>query len=226
MVFSPMATDSRPLCHLCETRKPKRECPGVNAAICPQCCGKEREETIHCPMTCEFLKEARHHERAPAMDPDLFPNKDVRVSEEFVQEHEELFTIVSVSLIQAVLKTPGAVDNDIRECLEAVIKTYRTADSGLIYETKPVNRIAADIQQHFTNSIAEFKKFVLERTGTQTIRDSEVLSTLAFLQRLELTSNNGRRYGRAFFDSLRSAFPVEPANLAPEVVAPSSSLIL
>jgi hypothetical protein len=40
-----------------------------------------------------------------------------------------------------------------------------------------------------------------------TIRDSEVLGVLVFLQRLELQNNNGRRRGRAFLDMLRGFFP-------------------
>ena len=208
-------------CQICEIRKPKRFCPGVSADICTQCCGKEREETIHCPAGCVYLIEGRRHERPRPIDPLTFPNPDIRVSEAFIEQNEEIFTLVAVSLIQGVLKTPNAVDNDIRECLDSVIKTYRTTDSGLIYETKPVNRIAADIQQRLTESIAEFQKFVLERTGTQSIKDGDILSVFVFLQRLELSSNNGRRYGRAFLDSLRNTFPIQPA----EQAAPPSIIV-
>ena len=49
-----------------------------------------------------------------------------------------------------------------------------------------------------------------EEAGMQTLRDTDVLATLVFLQRLEIQHNNGRRRGRAFFDFLRTYFP-EPA---------------
>src|SRR5450432_1219735 len=120
-----MATDSRSLCHLCETRKPKRYCLGVSAEICTQCCGREREVSIRCPSQCVYLIEARHHERGTQIDSSMLPNKDIRVSEEFMQENQELFTVVAVSLITAAVRTPGTVDTDIRECLDAVIRTYR-----------------------------------------------------------------------------------------------------
>jgi hypothetical protein len=54
-------------------------------------------------------------------------------------------------------------------------------------------------------------------------RDVDVLTTLVFLQRLELDRHNGRRRGRAFLDFLRSFFGVEDDAAA---LASASSLIL
>jgi hypothetical protein len=218
----------RLLCRLCETRKPKRHCPGISAEICPQCCGREREETIHCPLECEYLVESRKHER-PLFDPQGFPHKEIRVDEEFVETNRELFTVVSLSLIKAVQQTPGVVDTDIRDCLAACIRTYLTLDSGIIYESKPANLVAAAIQVRFTESIEEFKKFAYEKTGVDSIKDGDLLKMLVFLQRLELTSSNGRRYGRAFLWSLRQAFytpEMAELGVAPDAEAAPSSLII
>lgn len=214
-------------CPLCETRKPKRACPGIGADICPQCCGKEREQTIHCPLDCIYLVEGRKHDR-PVFDPLDFPHKDIRVDEEFIEEHRELFTVVSLSVIKAAQETPGVVDNDMRDCLEAVIKTHLTLDSGIIYESRPSNMVAAAVQSKLTESIEEFKKFAYEKTGLHTVKDADLLKILVFLQRLELTSSNGRRYGRAFLWALRQAFEVQaPDTAAPAVVEPGpSSLII
>jgi hypothetical protein len=219
----------RVTCRLCEIRKPKRHCPGIDGEICPQCCGREREETIHCPLECEYLVESRKHER-PVFDPNQFPHKDIRVDQEFVEEHRDLFTIMSVSLIKAAHQTPGVVDSDMRDCLDACIKTYRTLDAGIIYESKPANMVAAAIQVRFTESIEEFRKFAFERTGVHSIKDGDLLKMLVFLQRLELTSSNGRRYGRAFLWSLRQAFESDDSEQAPLDAAESgpatSSLII
>ena len=45
----------------------------------------------------------------------------------------------------AALDTPGAVDYDVREALEALIRTYRTLESGVYYESVPANPLAANI---------------------------------------------------------------------------------
>jgi len=100
-----------------------------------------------------------------------------------------------------------AVDSDAREALEALIQTYRTAESGLIYETRPQNRYAADIQDDLKGMIEELRKRVEEATGAQAVRDADLLGTLVFLQRLGLQYDNGRARGRVFYDFLMDHFP-------------------
>lgn len=224
-----VAERERVLCRMCETRKPKRFCPGVGGEICPQCCGEQREEKIQCPLDCEYLIEGRKHERPPRIDPRQFPHPEISVGEDFIEEHRELFTVISLSLIRAAHETPGAVDNDIQDCLEASIKTYLTLDAGIIYETKPANLVGAAVQHRLAESIADFKKFAYEKTGVHSVKDSEVLAILVFLQRLELSTNNQRRYGRAFLSSLMRAFGFEGmppvANEAAPPDAPSSLIV-
>jgi hypothetical protein len=52
---------------------------------------------------------------------------------------------------------------------------------------------------------------VQESTGTNPIRDVDVLGILVFLHRMELQHNNGRAKGRAFIDFLRQYFPQKPS---------------
>ena len=100
-----------------------------------------------------------------------------------------------------------AVDSDAREALEALIRTYRTRESGLIYETRPQNPYAAAIQSALTQSIEELRKRVAEERGMQTMRDADLLGALVFLERLGLQYSNGRRRGRSFYDFLRGYLP-------------------
>ena len=175
---------------------------------------------------CAYLLEGRKHDK-PATDHVVdFPNKDIRVDEQYIEENHELFTVVSLSVIKAAQLTPGVVDNDVRECLAAVIKTYLTRDSGIIYDSRPENTVAAAMQTRLMESIEEFKKFAFEKTGVHSVKDPDVMKMLVFLQRLEITANNGRRYGRAFVSSMRSAFEVQAADSsAPQPESPSSLII-
>src|ERR1039458_9315295 len=77
-------------CALCETRRPRRYCPGVRGEICTTCCGTEREMTVDCPPDCEFLLEARKHDKPVPLDAGSVLNQGIRVTEEFVAENEEL----------------------------------------------------------------------------------------------------------------------------------------
>jgi hypothetical protein len=211
-------------CAICETRRPKRFCPGVRGDICSICCGTEREVTVNCPFECEFLQEARRHEKPAQLDPATMPNQDIAVTEKFVTEHEQLLTFAGIQVVNAAIETPGAVDFDVREALEALIRTYRTLQSGVYYESLPPNPLAANIYRMVQGAIAEFRNREQQQYGMSRTRDADVLGVLVFLQRIELDRNNGRRRGRAFVDSLRDFYS---GMEAPETeAAPSSSLIL
>jgi Asp-tRNA(Asn)/Glu-tRNA(Gln) amidotransferase A subunit family amidase len=149
------------------------------------------------------------HERpAPLTEKDI-PNLDIQLKENFVQDHEHEVMALSLAMARA-MEQEKAVDLDAREAVESLVKTYRTLQSGLIYESRPQNPYAAAIQERISQAIEELRKLMAEEAGMQMLRDTDVLATLVFLQRLEIQHNNGRRRGRAFFDFLRTYFP-EPA---------------
>lgn len=200
----------RAKCHLCETRPPRRACPALGRDICAVCCGEHREESVDCPLDCPHLREARRHEKPPARDPQTLPHPDIEVTERFLAENEHLVVLAGRLLVVAALQTPGAVDSDLRDALESLARTYRSASSGLIYESRPANRIAESIVERFQKEMADFRERVAERTGVHSIRDQDLLGALVFWQRMEWQGNNGRRKGRAFIDSLVSLLPPPP----------------
>ncbi|HEX6896480.1 MAG TPA: hypothetical protein VF146_14475 [Bryobacteraceae bacterium] len=196
-------------CRLCETRKPRRYCPGVSGDICTICCGDKREVTVDCPLDCPYLLEARRHDKLPEIKPEDIPNRDVPVSEEFLREHEPLLIFLGAKILEASLSTPGAVDSDVREALESMIRTYRTLQSGLYYETKPANLVAASVQQKVQDSVQVLRKELTEK-GAPSLRDAEILGTLVFLQRLAIAHDNSRPRGRGYVSYLYAHFPHEP----------------
>jgi hypothetical protein len=109
------------------------------------------------------------------------------------------------------METGGAVDFDAREALDAEIRTYRTLQTGLIYDTRAPNPYAAAIQQKLREAVEQFSKELAEQRGMVTVRDADVLGVLVFLQRLEMRYNNGRQRGRAFRDFLTGYLPEAPA---------------
>jgi hypothetical protein len=128
--------------------------------------------------------------------------------------------LIAVALLEAALNTPGAVDSDVKEALDALVRTYRTLQSGLYYDSRPTNPVAGAIYGHVQEAIQDIRKREREASGMQTIRDADVLGLCAFLQRMEIQQNNGRRLGRAFIDFLRIHFPQS----APQ--QPAQSLII
>ena len=209
-------------CAICEVRRPRRFCPGVRGDICTLCCGTEREVSVECPLDCEYLEEARRHEKPVLMDEKDLPNRDVNVSEKFLAEHEPLLACLSQAIAEAALATPGAVDFDVREALDGLVRTYRTLASGVYYQSLPTNPLAVNIFRLTEEAAAEYRRRENRETGISKTRDNDVLGLLVFLQRIEIDHNNGRRRGRAFVDLLRRAYAGDEEPPAP----PASSLIL
>jgi hypothetical protein len=189
-------------CKICETRRARRQCPGVGGEICPVCCGTERENSVSCPLDCEYLRDARRREKPREIDPESVPNRDIHVSDEFLEDHAVLAGAMMHGLVTAALGTPGVVDLDVREALDSLVRTYRTLQSGLYYESKPANPLAARICELMQKGLEEFRKTSAERLGVVAVRDADILGVLVFFQHMELPLNNGRRRGRAFLDFL------------------------
>jgi hypothetical protein len=199
-------------CAICKTRKARRFCLGVNSEICSICCGTEREQSIDCPLECEYLREAHRHESVPEFDPATAPNGDIRVTEEFLEANQALVILLSSALASGALGAKAVTDFDIREALESLIRAYRALQSGLYYEGLPANPYAAAIHEAVQERVADLRKRETEATGSATtIRDSTVLTVLVFLQRLEFSNNNGRKRSRAFLDFIsRFNVPLAP----------------
>ena len=210
-------------CAICQTRRPRRFCLGVRGDICTLCCGTEREVSVDCPLDCEYLREAHKHEKLLPTDPKTLPNQDVPVSEQFLQENQRFLIFLAGSLGRAALRMPEVVDFDVREALAASIRTHRTMQSGLLYESLPANPLAAALCQALQEAVSTFRKAEFEHLGLHKTRDTAALGLLVFLQHLELSSNNGRRRGRAFLHALADFYAVESG--AAETAA-ASSLIL
>ena len=195
------------LCKICGKRRARRACPAVHDDICTLCCGREREVSLSCPLECEYLQEAHQHEKPIAIREDQISYPEVSVREDFIREHEELLLFTVYSLLQAALRTSGALDADIMAALEALIQTQRTLQSGLVYETRPENTIAAAIQRSFSQSLVDYEKARQEREGLSAFRTSDLLSVLVFLHRLGQQNQNGRPRGRMYLDLLRNMTP-------------------
>jgi hypothetical protein len=151
-------------------------------------------------------------ERPEPPSEDTLPNRDIQVSEDFLRDKEPLVVWISEALTRAMEKEK-AVDQDAREALEALIRTYRTLESGLIYETRPANPYAAALQAALKDAVEKLRERLSEASGMHALPDADVLGVLVFLERIEFQYANGRRRGRAFYDFLNAHFPAAPAPL-------------
>ena len=189
-------------CTLCDSRRARRNCPALGQIICPQCCGSKREETISCPFECVYLTEGRAHEQLVQIAPEQFPNRDVRIDDDFLKQNQALLTFCGSNLYLASVEVPGVLDVDVRETLEAVIAKHKTS---LVYEPALQNQLAAAVYRNFEIRMDEFRKKLIDYggdTAAEALLDQYILRLLVFLQRLAIMNNNGRARGRYFIHFL------------------------
>jgi hypothetical protein len=195
------------LCKICGKRRARRPCPAVHGDICALCCGTERENSLTCPLQCVFLQEGHRHEKPVAIADDQLALPELRITEQFVQSQEELLLFCMYSLVEAALRTPGAVDTDVVAALQSLIQTHRTLESGLVYESRSENSLAAGIQRQFSASLADYQKVKQERESLAPVRNSDILAILVFICRIGQQNLNGKPRGRMFLDLMRRMTP-------------------
>jgi hypothetical protein len=211
-------------CAICKTAKARRFCPGIREEICTSCCGIGREETINCPLTCEYLAEAHRHEKKPPSDPEAVPGKDVPLSDEFLHTHEFLIVLLGSAAFEAVKSHENAVDADAVAALASLVQTWRTLVSGIYYEAKPVNPIAADMFEAVKARVDNIRERMKAAGETKALPEDVILGVLVFLQRVAFGLNNGRSRCKAFLVFL-SQFYVDMQKDAEDAGAPGSAPI-
>ena len=142
-------------CVLCNQRKGKRPCPAKNAGICGQCCGEKRILEIECPESCEYLKAGRDREA------DQEGERYIRVSDPFEQEkrvrvvenHKAVLADLQTIVAAERQSTRDLTDQDVAEALDCLLKTLRTEDHGVLYETTAENLRAEGLRRQFSSLI-------------------------------------------------------------------------
>ena len=197
-------------CALCEARKEKRFCPAVHGRICPQCCGEQREVTLECPTDCEYLRQARQHERPRPMETldrdSLFPAVDIE--ESFLYQHEDLLLGLRFALTKSARENRVLLDTDLIAALTALGKTYQTlAQSGLHYEAAAPSPAQQAVVEEMKKLLDEFRVLEQQHRGQSLLRDADVLRGIVFLTRMAHGRTNGRPKSRAYVDFLFQQFP-------------------
>ena len=205
-------------CAICEVRKEKRFCPAVHGRICPVCCGREREVTLDCPSSCEYLQQARRHERPRPMSEldreSLFPKVEVRQS--FIYQREPLIVGLSYGVAQVARADRSFNDRDAIAAITALAKKYQTlTGSGLYYETAVASVPQQTIIAELEKMIVQYRELEQKHLGYSTLKDSEALEALVFLLRMAHGRTSGRPKSRAFLEALFAQFPEKSGVVAP-----------
>ncbi|MCL6650619.1 MAG: hypothetical protein K6U89_20185, partial [Chloroflexi bacterium] len=151
-------------------------------------------------------------------DPDNIPHTDVQVTEEFLARNSALADAAGGLLAAAIAETPGAADPELREALEALVRTYRTRHSGLVYDTRPVHHTALALYERFLGRLEELLRRAEQAAGLSVARDADVLGVLVFWHRMAVVNDNGRKRSRFFAGQLMDRYSPSARRPAPRVI--------
>jgi len=195
-------------CPICQRCKAKRPCPAKGEPICSVCCGREREVAIACPFHCAYLQESRARE-AGRLQPDEAAFPEVRIERDFLEDREELIKAAAQATLLGALETPGTVDQDVREALDARVRTQKTLEGGIYYETRPDSAYARAVSAKVQEAIETFRREETEALGMTRTKESDVVKALIFLLRMAQDRDNGKPKGRGFLHLLVRQFDRE-----------------
>jgi hypothetical protein len=195
-------------CPICGKRKATRYCPAKGEQICPVCCGTEREVTISCPADCPYLIAAHRyedeHKRAIPADT---PFIEERLPQDILHSQQQLISLLAFQIVKFANAQPTTTDPDVLAAIAALAGTYRTLQSGLLYEKVPEIPVQRDLYLALTKFLDEIKKHAAGKGNSSAVKDSSVFHVAVFLYRMATLRSNRRPRSRRFIEFLRGQFP-------------------
>jgi hypothetical protein len=195
-------------CPICEKRKAARYCPAKGEKICAVCCGTEREVTISCPPDCAYLVAAhRYEDEHKRALPEDTPLLDERIPQEILHTHQQLMAALAFQTAKFASNQPSTADPDVLASLAALAGTYKTLQSGLLYERVPEIPVERDLYLALSQFLNEIKQKAAESGNSVALKDAAIFHVIIFLYRMGLLRSNGRPRSRRFIEFLRGQFP-------------------
>ena len=196
------------ICPICGKRKAARFCPAKGEQICSVCCGTEREVTLNCPADCPYLIAAHRcedeHKRAVPADT---PFLDERLPQDMLRSQQQLMSLLAFQIAKFATAQSTATDPDVLSAVAALAATYKTLQSGLIYEKVPEIPVQRDLYRALMSFLDEIKQKAAENGNSEAIKDKDVFHLAVFFYRMGLLRSNGRPRSRRFIEFLRGQFP-------------------
>src|SRR3990167_2238729 len=133
-------------CPICAKRRGKRHCPGLarsrwagkTETICAQCCGKQREAAIDCPLDCPYLLAAHRYEaERPTAAPAELAFPQVALDRDFLDEQQRFIAALALFFCRFAAEQKDVRDADLLAALDSLARGYQTLESGLYYEQPP-----------------------------------------------------------------------------------------
>lgn len=164
--------------------------------------------TINCPPNCTYLLAAHRYEdeHKRELPPDT-PFLEERIPQEILHTHQQLMAALSYQIAKFAGGQVSTADPDVVAALAALAGTYKTLQSGLLYERIPDIPVQRELYLALSQFLDEIKKKAAEAGKSGAVKDFAIFQVIVFLYRMGLLRSNGRPRSRRFIEFLRSQFP-------------------
>ena len=163
--------------------------------------------SIDCPAHCTYLQTAHRYEaqRKSPLEELAFPK--VRVDQDFLEERQPLLGGLALTMV-GFAKDSAVRDSEALAALDSLARSYQTLDSGLYYEQQADTPKAQALAAAVNEFLQKYSQEQQQRFGGS-LRPSEALQALVFLQRLGQLEGNKRPLSRRYLEFLRRSLPAE-----------------
>lgn len=206
-------------CPLCQARKAKRSCPGVEQQICAVCCGTKRLVEIACPPTCVYLTTAQRHpaamvKRQQERDLAVLLGALGRLSEAQLQ----IFFVIHAFIARFTPDGLPLTDADVAEAVGTLATSFETASRGVLYEGQATAASAEALRR-------ELKRYLAQLVGEGGARfEREISAVLRGIERGARHEVPGIGEGPVAYLTLVSRIlqerPPEPAQAPSRIILP------
>ena len=164
--------------------------------------------SITCPPDCAYLVAAHRYEdeHKRALPPDT-PFLEERIPHDIVHTHQQLTAALAFQTAKFASNQTSTADPDTLASLAALGGTYKTLQSGLLYEKIPDIPVQRDLYLALSQFLNEIKQKAAESGNSAALKDTAIFQVIVFLYRMGLLRSNGRPRSRRFIEFLRGQFP-------------------
>jgi hypothetical protein len=161
--------------------------------------------------------EDEHQRAVPADTPFL----EEHLPQDNLRSQQQLMSLLAFQIAKFAAME-AATDADVLAAVAALASTYRTLQSGLLYERIPEIPVQRDLYLALMKFLDEIKKKAAEGGNSEALRDRDVFHLAVFFYRMGLLRSNGRPRSRRFIEFLRGQFPQveEPKKEEPRIIVP------
>src|SRR5262249_43525801 len=121
--------------------------------------------------------------------------------------HQQLMAALALQTVKFASNATGTSDPDVLAALSGLAATYKTLQSGLLYESIPEIPVHRELYLTLSQFLSEIKQKATDSGEAAALNDAAILQVPVFLYRMGLMRSNGRPRLRRFIEFLRGQLP-------------------